>query len=70
MEKKWCDLDVFYFLRSNLLYKFQENLQILRDLSLLQVQMRDLEGYRVCLLRILMVYFNPLRTRVPNRFET
>ena len=24
-----------------------ENLQILRDLSLLQVQMRDLEGYRV-----------------------
>lgn len=26
-----------------------ENLQILRDLSLLQVQMRDLEGYRVSL---------------------
>jgi len=24
-----------------------ENLQILRDLSLLQIQMRDLEGYRV-----------------------
>ena len=25
----------------------KDNLQILRDLSLLQVQMRDLEGYRV-----------------------
>lgn len=25
----------------------QENIQILRDLSLLQVQMRDLEGFRV-----------------------
>ena len=25
----------------------QENIQILRDLSLLQIQMRDLEGYRV-----------------------
>jgi hypothetical protein len=24
-----------------------ENLQILRDLSLLQIQMRDLDGYRV-----------------------
>ncbi len=25
----------------------QDNMQILRDLSLLQIQMRDLEGYRV-----------------------
>ena len=25
----------------------KENIQILRDLSLLQVQMRDLEGFRV-----------------------
>jgi N-alpha-acetyltransferase 15/16, NatA auxiliary subunit len=25
----------------------KENVQILRDLSLLQVQLRDLEGYRV-----------------------
>jgi len=25
----------------------QDNLQILRDLSLLQIQMRDLDGYRV-----------------------
>jgi len=25
----------------------RDNLQILRDLSLLQIQMRDLEGYRV-----------------------
>lgn len=25
----------------------KDNLQILRDLSLLQIQMRDLEGYRV-----------------------
>ncbi len=29
------------------MYMFQDNLQILRDLSLLQVQMRDLEGYKV-----------------------
>lgn len=27
----------------------KDNIQILRDLSLLQIQMRDLEGYRVCL---------------------
>lgn len=27
----------------------KDNLQILRDLSLLQIQMRDLEGYRVSL---------------------
>ena len=26
----------------------KDNLQILRDLSLLQLQMRDLEGFRVC----------------------
>lgn len=26
----------------------KDNIQILRDLSLLQIQMRDLEGYRVC----------------------
>ena len=25
----------------------QDNIQILRDLSLLQIQMRDLEGFRV-----------------------
>ena len=25
-----------------------ENVQILRDLSLLQIQMRDIEGFRVC----------------------
>lgn len=25
----------------------KDNIQILRDLSLLQIQMRDLEGYRV-----------------------
>ena len=29
------------------LLSLQENIQILRDLSLLQIQMRDLEGYRV-----------------------
>lgn len=29
----------------------KDNLQILRDLSLLQIQMRDLEGYRVSFLR-------------------
>ena len=31
---------MFYFF-------LQENIQILRDLSLLQIQMRDLEGFRV-----------------------
>ena len=32
----------------------KDNVQILKDLSLLQIQMRDLEGFRVCsLLRIL-----------------
>lgn len=33
----------------------KDNLQILRDLSLLQIQMRDLEGYRVSIL-VLSVY--------------
>ena len=27
----------------------KDNVQILKDLSLLQIQMRDLEGFRVCL---------------------
>ena len=36
-----------YLLIFFLLILLQENLQILRDLSLLQIQMRDLEGYRV-----------------------
>ena len=27
----------------------QDNLQIMRDLSLLQIQMRDYDGYRVCI---------------------
>lgn len=31
----------------NLYISIQENLHILRDLSMLQVHMRDLEGYRV-----------------------
>lgn len=31
----------------------KDNLQILRDLSLLQIQMRDLEGYRVSVVRII-----------------
>jgi len=31
----------------NALKSDRDNLQILRDLSLLQIQMRDLEGYRV-----------------------
>lgn len=33
----------------------KDNIQILRDLSLLQIQMRDLEGYRVI---IILVCFN------------
>ena len=35
----------FSFLRFSLL---KENVQILRDLSLLQIQMRDMEGFCVC----------------------
>lgn len=31
-----------------LIFALQDNIQILRDLSLLQIQMRDLEGFRVC----------------------
>ena len=31
------------------LFFCQDNIQILRDLSLLQIQMRDLEGFRVSL---------------------
>ena len=34
----------------------QDNLQILRDLSLLQIQMRDLEGYRVRLFRVFYLF--------------
>ena len=34
----------------------KDNIQILRDLSLLQVQMRDLEGYRVRLFSLLFFY--------------
>lgn len=29
----------------------KDNIQILRDLSLLQIQMRDLEGYRVNIIK-------------------
>ena len=35
-----------------------ENIQILRDLSLLQVQMRDLEGYKVTLLLVFLMYWS------------
>lgn len=35
----------------------KDNMQILRDLSLLQIQMRDLEGYRVSSLKC-MYFFN------------
>lgn len=35
----------------------KDNLQILRDLSLLQIQMRDLEGYRVINYFILNNFF-------------
>ena len=42
---------LFFFLTKqetrDVLFLLQDNLQILRDLSLLQIQMRDLEGYRV-----------------------
>jgi hypothetical protein len=33
----------------------KDNIQILRDLSLLQIQMRDLEGYRVRLISVTFV---------------
>ena len=40
--------DLFYNLvHFTIVYFTQENIQILSDLSLLQVQMRDLEGFRV-----------------------
>ena len=38
----------------------KDNVQILRDLSLLQIQMRDLEGYRVCLV-VLASFHHPSR---------
>lgn len=34
----------------------KDNIQILRDLSLLQIQMRDLEGYRVIIILILFLW--------------
>ena len=50
------DIQVYHFLHNLVFVVFikplsfdilQDNLQILRDLSLLQIQMRDLEGYKV-----------------------
>ena len=38
---------VFWVMKQLIKLYFQENIQILRDLSLLQVQMRDLDGFRV-----------------------
>lgn len=43
---------LFYLILFNI---FQENIQILRDLSLLQIQMRDLDGYRVSTSLILLL---------------
>jgi len=36
----------------------KDNIQILRDLSLLQIQMRDLEGYKVNIQQILIFFFS------------
>jgi len=48
---KWDKvIEQFVYLEHTYILPFiftQENIQILRDLSLLQVQMRDLEGFRV-----------------------
>ena len=44
MEKKYDEAIKCY---RNALKWDKENVQILRDLSLLQVQMRDMEGFRV-----------------------
>lgn len=37
-----------------------DNLQIWRDLALLQIQMRDLEGYRVSFCKILVFFYTKL----------
>ena len=55
-----CRLIMFVLACHNLyILSIQENLHILRDLSMLQVHMRDLEGYRVsiliCRLRLLFL---------------
>ena len=42
-----CPL-VFFPLSLSLSLSLKENVQILRDLSLLQVQMRDMDGFCVC----------------------
>lgn len=49
----------------------KDNIQILRDLSLLQIQMRDLEGYKVNITPLFIVYgtpLNPLVCRNCSRF--
>ena len=42
----------------NLYFYVQENIQILRDLSLLQIQMRDMEGFRVMYQLLFILDFN------------
>ena len=49
-----CPIHVFRCYRSALRFD-KENTQILRDLSLLQVQMRDLKGYKVTRHSLLLV---------------
>ena len=42
-----CDFIKYKYGEHRFFFYLQDNLQILRDLSLLQIQMRDIEGYRV-----------------------
>jgi len=46
----------------------KDNIQILRDLSLLQIQMRDLEGYRVNIIIIYCVILLSNNTHYINKF--
>lgn len=54
----------------------KDNLQILRDLSLLQIQMRDLEGYRVSTLfefpfiavGILLLFYSIIKSFIASNF--
>jgi tetratricopeptide (TPR) repeat protein len=46
----------------------KDNIQILRDLSLLQIQMRDLEGYKVCPHNCLFFYKTDVKTHFVAAF--
>lgn len=47
----------------------KDNLQILRDLSLLQIQMRDLEGYRVSSLKCMYFFITKVNFFLSDGIE-